>query len=99
MCVDILAFFLQLDKQPLFFKEVNPQPRKHTQWRSTTDFTDGEASTHRFYFTSSLYTLLICESFIVSYHFTRGRKMGGQAGMGNRSKRVVLKRVCLVPSR
>ncbi|GKE85615.1 hypothetical protein Tco_1559357, partial [Tanacetum coccineum] len=37
-----------LDKPPLYFKEVNPQPRKHTQWRATSDFTNEEANTHRY---------------------------------------------------
>ncbi|KVI01378.1 hypothetical protein Ccrd_020355 [Cynara cardunculus var. scolymus] len=46
MCIHIVPFYCQLDKQPLFFKEINPQPRKHTQWRASSDFTDGEASTH-----------------------------------------------------
>nr|GEV55059.1 hypothetical protein [Tanacetum cinerariifolium] len=37
-----------LGRQPLFFKETDPQPRKHTLWQATTDFTNGEASTYRF---------------------------------------------------
>ncbi|KAL8168080.1 hypothetical protein V2J09_009579 [Rumex salicifolius] len=36
-----------LARQPLFFRETNPQPRKHTLWQATTDFTDGQASIHR----------------------------------------------------
>ncbi|XP_047328102.1 uncharacterized protein LOC124931632 [Impatiens glandulifera] len=39
-----------LARQPLFFKESNPQPRKHTLWQTTTDFTDGQASSHRQHF-------------------------------------------------
>lgn len=38
---------LQLARQPLFFRETNPQPRKHTLWQATADFTDGQASIHR----------------------------------------------------
>nr|GEV27385.1 hypothetical protein [Tanacetum cinerariifolium] len=38
----------ELGRQPLFFKETDPQPRKHTLWQATTDFTNGEASTYRF---------------------------------------------------
>ncbi|KAI3800074.1 hypothetical protein L1987_35382 [Smallanthus sonchifolius] len=34
-----------LGKQPLFFREIDPQPRKHTIWQPTSDFTGGEAST------------------------------------------------------
>ncbi|KAJ6849823.1 uncharacterized protein M6B38_267025 [Iris pallida] len=36
-----------LARQPLFFRETNPQPRKHTLWQSTSDFTDGQAITNR----------------------------------------------------
>ncbi|KAK8604847.1 hypothetical protein V6N13_082315 [Hibiscus sabdariffa] len=36
-----------LARQPLFFRETNPQPRKHTLWQTTSDFTDGQASIHR----------------------------------------------------
>ncbi|KAH9621694.1 hypothetical protein KSS87_014053 [Heliosperma pusillum] len=38
---------LVLARQPLFFRETNPQPRKHTLWQATTDFTDGQASLNR----------------------------------------------------
>ncbi|KAK1429766.1 hypothetical protein QVD17_11984 [Tagetes erecta] len=53
-----------LDKPPLFFKEINPQPRKHTQWRSTSDFTDGEASTQRQH-------LLQCEQGVLDKHYEK----------------------------
>ncbi|KAK1363955.1 Pre-rRNA-processing protein IPI3 [Heracleum sosnowskyi] len=36
-----------LVRQPLFFRETNPQPRKHTLWQSTSDFTGGQASINR----------------------------------------------------
>lgn len=39
-----------LARQPLFFRETNPQPRKHTLWQATADFTDGNASLHRQHF-------------------------------------------------
>ncbi|KAH7315990.1 hypothetical protein KP509_21G073300 [Ceratopteris richardii] len=35
---------IELSRPPLFFREINPQPRKHTLWQSTSDFTDGQAS-------------------------------------------------------
>lgn len=35
---------IELSRPPLFFKELNPQPRKHTLWHTTSDFTDGKAS-------------------------------------------------------
>lgn len=36
-----------LVRQPLFFRETNPQPRKHTLWQATSDFTGGQASINR----------------------------------------------------
>ncbi|KAJ0233323.1 hypothetical protein HA466_0282930 [Hirschfeldia incana] len=39
-----------LARRPLFFKETNPQPRKHTLWQATSDFTDGQASMNRQHF-------------------------------------------------
>ncbi|KAK4395483.1 hypothetical protein Sango_1702600 [Sesamum angolense] len=36
-----------LARQPLFFRETNPQPRKHTLWQTTSDFTGGQASIHK----------------------------------------------------
>ncbi|BAT06920.1 Os09g0128400 [Oryza sativa Japonica Group] len=38
---------IALSRQPLFFRETNPQPRKHTLWQATSDFTGGQASIHR----------------------------------------------------
>ena len=49
-CTNLVFFFccmMQLAWQPLFFRETNPQPRKHTLWQATTDFTDGQASIHK----------------------------------------------------
>lgn len=39
-----------LARRPLFFRETNPQPRKHTLWQATSDFTGGQASIHRRHF-------------------------------------------------
>ncbi|WCJ43043.1 hypothetical protein M5689_023808 [Euphorbia peplus] len=38
---------IELNKAPDFFEEIDPQPRKHTIWRVTSDFTKGAASTFR----------------------------------------------------
>ncbi|CAN0914080.1 hypothetical protein LINGRAHAP2_LOCUS28340, partial [Linum grandiflorum] len=36
---------IELKEVPFFFEEANPdQPRKHTLWKKTTDFTGGQAS-------------------------------------------------------
>lgn len=42
-----ICCLLQLLRPPLFFKESDPQPRKHTVWQPIADFTDGQASIHR----------------------------------------------------
>ncbi|KAG8369091.1 hypothetical protein BUALT_Bualt15G0114100 [Buddleja alternifolia] len=34
---------LELSEPPLFYREANPQPRKHTLWQHATDFTGGQA--------------------------------------------------------
>ncbi|KAF3771697.1 hypothetical protein EJ110_NYTH58833 [Nymphaea thermarum] len=36
-----------LSKVPHFFRETNPQPRKHTLWQAANDFTGGQAVTYR----------------------------------------------------
>ncbi|XP_038700005.1 uncharacterized protein LOC119997209 isoform X2 [Tripterygium wilfordii] len=53
-----------LARQPLFFRETNPQPRKHTLWQATSDFTDGQASTHRQHF-------LQCPQGLLNKHFEK----------------------------
>ncbi|XP_071724247.1 uncharacterized protein, partial [Rutidosis leptorrhynchoides] len=53
-----------LARQPLFFRETNPQPRKHTLWQATSDFTDGQASTHRLHF-------LQCPQGMLDKHFEK----------------------------
>jgi hypothetical protein len=51
---------LQVARQPLFFRETNLQPRKHT---STTDFTGGQANIHMYI----LFTVVYCILFTVVY--------------------------------
>ncbi|KAG2239950.1 hypothetical protein Bca4012_015457 [Brassica carinata] len=55
---------LLLSRQPLFFRETNPQPRKHTLWQATSDFTDGQASLYRLHF-------LQCAQGIMNKHFEK----------------------------
>ncbi|CAL9161842.1 unnamed protein product [Musa hybrid cultivar] len=55
---------LVLARQPLFFREINPQPRKHTLWQATSDFTDGQASKHRRHF-------LQCPQGLLNKHFEK----------------------------
>ncbi|KAL7162072.1 hypothetical protein ACSBR2_042530 [Camellia fascicularis] len=53
-----------LARQPLFFRETNPQPRKHTLWQGTPDFTGGQASNHRRHF-------LQCPPGLLGKHFEK----------------------------
>ncbi|KAG7036552.1 hypothetical protein SDJN02_00171 [Cucurbita argyrosperma subsp. argyrosperma] len=53
-----------LARQPLFFREINPQPKKHTLWQATADFTGGEASRHRKHF-------LQCSQGFLNKHFEK----------------------------
>ncbi|KAI5384426.1 hypothetical protein KIW84_071441 [Lathyrus oleraceus] len=51
-------------RQPLFFRETNPQPRKHTLWQTATDFTGGQAIKSRKHF-------LQCEQGLLIKHFEK----------------------------
>lgn len=53
-----------LARQPLFFRETNPQPRKHTLWQATSDFTGGQASINRRHF-------LQCPPCSLTKHFEK----------------------------
>ncbi|KAJ8560641.1 hypothetical protein K7X08_022501 [Anisodus acutangulus] len=53
-----------LARQPLFFRETNPQPRKHTLWQATSDFTEGQASIHRRHY-------LECPQGLLGKHFEK----------------------------
>ncbi|KAK9060660.1 hypothetical protein SSX86_021366 [Deinandra increscens subsp. villosa] len=57
-------FTIVLGKQPLFFRETDPQPRKHTVWQATTDFTGGEASTYRQHY-------LECSQGVLNKHYEK----------------------------
>ncbi|CAN8314900.1 unnamed protein product [Cochlearia groenlandica] len=53
-----------LSRRPLFYRETNPQPRKHTLWQATSDFTDGQASMNRQHF-------LQCSPGIINKHIEK----------------------------
>ncbi|KAJ8619428.1 hypothetical protein MRB53_027957 [Persea americana] len=38
---------IELSHPPLFYHETNPQPRKHTLWKASSDFTGAQATTYR----------------------------------------------------
>ncbi|KAM0963717.1 hypothetical protein PS1_023125 [Malus domestica] len=58
------TFTVVLARQPLFFRETNPQPRKHTLWQATADFTGGQASSYREHF-------LQCPQGLLNKHFEK----------------------------
>ncbi|XP_020529729.1 uncharacterized protein LOC18445070 [Amborella trichopoda] len=41
------TFEIVLCRTPQFHEEIEPQPKKHTQWRLASDFTGGQALKHR----------------------------------------------------
>ncbi|KAK3194172.1 hypothetical protein Dsin_025482 [Dipteronia sinensis] len=43
---------------PIFFREINPQPKKHTLWQDTSDFNDGQTSIHMQHFMQCPHGLL-----------------------------------------
>ncbi|KAJ0765782.1 hypothetical protein HanPI659440_Chr08g0307501 [Helianthus annuus] len=53
-----------LTRRPMFFRETNFQPRKHTLWEATADFTGGEASLHRRHY-------LQCPPGLLGKHFEK----------------------------
>ncbi|KAK4268066.1 hypothetical protein QN277_024771 [Acacia crassicarpa] len=53
-----------LARRPLFFREINPQPRKHTLWQATSDFTGGQAGIQRRHF-------LQCPQGLLGKHFEK----------------------------
>ncbi|KFK41360.1 hypothetical protein AALP_AA2G119900 [Arabis alpina] len=55
---------IMLARRPLFFRETNPQPRKHTLWQATSDFTNGQASMNKQHF-------LQCPQGILNKHFEK----------------------------
>ncbi|KAM1462766.1 hypothetical protein ACFX1S_047047 [Malus domestica] len=52
-----------LARPPLFFRETNPQPRKHTLWQATSDFTAGQATLNRRHFLQCPQGLLFGKHF------------------------------------
>lgn len=55
---------LVVSEPPIFFKETDPQPRKHTIWQAASDFTGGQASMHRRH-------ILQCSPSLLSRHFEK----------------------------
>ncbi|XP_042006467.1 uncharacterized protein LOC121755256 isoform X2 [Salvia splendens] len=41
---------IELSQPPMFFHEISPQPRKHTLWKQSPDFTKGQAPNWRIHY-------------------------------------------------
>ncbi|KZV29602.1 hypothetical protein F511_00880 [Dorcoceras hygrometricum] len=53
-----------LARQPTFYRETNPQPRKHTLWQASADFTDGQAEKIRQHY-------LQCSPGVLNKHYEK----------------------------
>ncbi|XVE89565.1 hypothetical protein DITRI_Ditri20bG0006200 [Diplodiscus trichospermus] len=68
---------IELNQPPTFHHEIDPQPRKHTQWKMVSDFTGGQAPTFRRHYLEfppraldrPLEKLLTCDSRL--FHLSR----------------------------
>ncbi|WCJ40364.1 hypothetical protein M5689_021285 [Euphorbia peplus] len=76
-----------LARQPLFFRETNPQPRKHTLWQATSDFTGGEASLHRRHF-------LQCQPGFLGKHFEKLIQCDPRLNFLSRQPEIVMESPC-----
>ncbi|XAR66722.1 hypothetical protein NMG60_11013042 [Bertholletia excelsa] len=72
-----------LARPPLFFREINPQPRKHTLWQATADFTDGQATVHRQHF-------LQCTQGILNKHYEKLIQCDTRLNLVSRQPEIVL---------
>lgn len=61
---------MQLHQPPTFYKEIDPQPRHHSIWVSTDDFTGGEALNCRYFIISldvlAMYSSFSCDCMIMN---------------------------------
>uniref|UniRef100_A0A7N0UPT6 TRF2/HOY1 PH-like domain-containing protein n=2 Tax=Kalanchoe fedtschenkoi TaxID=63787 RepID=A0A7N0UPT6_KALFE len=73
-----------LGRPPLFFKETNPQPRKHTLWQATSDFTaKNQASVCRVH-------LIKCPQGMLHKHFEKLIQSDGRLNYLSRKPDMVL---------
>lgn len=77
------ALTLVLARQPAFFRETNPQPRKHTLWQATTDFTDGQASMNKQHF-------LQCPPGMLNKHYEKLIQCDMRLGILSQQPEIVL---------
>lgn len=79
-----------LARQPLFFRETNPQPRKHTLWQATSDFTGGQASLHRRHY-------LQCPQGLLGKHFEKLIQCDPRLSYLSQQAEIVLESPCFEP--
>ncbi|KAL1548920.1 hypothetical protein AAHA92_17095 [Salvia divinorum] len=70
-------------RQPAFFRETNPQPRKHTLWQATTDFTDGQASKNMKHF-------LQCPPGMLDKHYEKLIQCDTRLGVLSQQPEIIL---------
>ncbi|XP_020578744.1 uncharacterized protein LOC110023598 [Phalaenopsis equestris] len=80
-----------LARRPLFFRETNPQPRKHTLWQATSDFTGGQASIHRRHF-------LQCQQGLLNKHFEKLIQCDPRLKSLSLQSDIILESSCFEPS-
>ncbi|KAL0916723.1 hypothetical protein M5K25_014256 [Dendrobium thyrsiflorum] len=80
-----------LARRPLFFRETNPQPRKHTLWQATSDFTGGQASIHRRHF-------LQCQQGLLNKHFEKLIQCDPRLKSLSLQPDIILESSCFEPS-
>ncbi|XP_020687935.1 uncharacterized protein LOC110103525 isoform X1 [Dendrobium catenatum] len=80
-----------LARRPLFFRETNPQPRKHTLWQATSDFTGGQASIHKRHF-------LQCHQGLLNRHFEKLLQCDPRLKTLNQQPEIVLESSCFEAS-
>ncbi|XP_042052043.1 uncharacterized protein LOC121797354 isoform X1 [Salvia splendens] len=72
-----------LARPPTFFRETNPQPRKHTLWQATTDFTDGQASKNKKHF-------LQCPPGMLDKHYEKLIQCDTRLGVLSQQPEIIL---------
>ncbi|CAJ2650876.1 unnamed protein product [Trifolium pratense] len=75
---------LVVAREPCFFREADPLPRKSTKWETTKDFTgDQQASKHRMHF-------LQCEQGLLAKHFAKLIQCSSHLKLLSRQPEIIL---------
>ncbi|XP_051150507.1 uncharacterized protein LOC127264942 [Andrographis paniculata] len=79
-----------LARKPVFFRETNPQPRKHTLWQASEDFTDGQASVY-------LKHYIECSSGMLNKHYEKLIQCDTRLAILSKQPELVIDSPCLEP--